>query len=467
MFYLSPLMIPVPSPLRPDPLLHINPAALFMHALKETCALHCLLALHIAGPLPVTQQTVMDITGFEDAAVRKGLQKLLVLGLAQCTGDKHHTAWRLTSGAVNLPLPLDRLLSIPASMESPIPQEEELIPITINSQYSYSSSDPGAAPLDTDDTSDTNDDDTSNDANDANDAKHSNSAKMRSPLPPPAVAQSASPAIAPAPAQPATPPAFMPFASPSAPPDAPSAATLAQSLPNIPPRIRSHPFPSVQSVDQALSPSLPTSPPHPEPPTLRAHFYAAFEAANVWLQLRRPLADALLAEDGPGWLRQSLGWICYAARRLPHVQRGAVLYISLRDRLPCDSAYLPPADMPFPAALAWALRGGEDEEPEFARDDVDPPGASPPAPEPETPEAALWRAVLDRLSLELPSGLLQARLLDARLLSLTAGACVIGAPTPQSRDWLANRLSAVLARALKDLTGRDLEVQIQTIEPIA
>src|SRR5713101_3195557 len=149
-----------------------------MHALKETCALHCLLALHIAGPLPVTQQVVIDITGFDDAAVRKGLQKLLVLGLAECTGEKYHTAWQLSSGAQNLPLPLDRLLSIPASMESPIPQEEESMPININSQYTdSSSSDPAATPPDA---SNANDDDTTDDANDdestndTNDAKYAN-----------------------------------------------------------------------------------------------------------------------------------------------------------------------------------------------------------------------------------------------------------------------------------------------------
>jgi hypothetical protein len=94
---------------------------------------------------------------------------------------------------------------------------------------------------------------------------------------------------------------------------------------------------------------------------LRSEFYVAFEAANIYLQFRRPLADTLLADDGPAWLRQTLGWICYAQRRLPHVKRGAVVYISLRDRLPCDPAYLPPPELPFDLALAWVVRGGEPE----------------------------------------------------------------------------------------------------------
>src|SRR3954454_1010359 len=81
------------------------PAILFMHAMHDTCALHCLLALHIAGPLPVTQQVIMDITSFDDAAVRKGLGKLLALGLVVCRSQQHRTAWQLSPAVRALPLP--------------------------------------------------------------------------------------------------------------------------------------------------------------------------------------------------------------------------------------------------------------------------------------------------------------------------------------------------------------------------
>ena len=207
---------------------------------------------------------------------------------------------------------------------------------------------------------------------------------------------------------------------------------------------------------------------------LRSQFYAAFEAASIYLQFRRPLADALLAaEDAPAELRQALGWLCYAERRLPHVKRGAVVYISLRDRLPCDPAYLPPAALPFEAALAWALRGGEAEpepaEPDDEADDGRQTNETPGVGFAQTPgvmgrgasaEDDLWRAVIARLARELSPTVIDAQLRPARLLAVGPDRCLIAAPTPQSRDWLRTRLAAVLARALAELTGRALSVEI-------
>jgi hypothetical protein len=204
---------------------------------------------------------------------------------------------------------------------------------------------------------------------------------------------------------------------------------------------------------------------------LRQELYAVFEAASIYLQFRRPLADALLAEDGPAWRSQALGWLCYSQRRLPHVQRGAVVYISLRDRLPCDSAYLPPPELLFEAALAWALRAGEPEppEPDDADDADDANDTDQTFRVSETlkvsgsPEDQLWRAVLDRLSRELPRGVLDSQLRPARLVSLDPQRCVILAPSPQSRDWLATRLVGVLERALREVTGQEMTVEIRCV----
>src|SRR5438874_165924 len=103
----------------------MNPSALLLLALKGTCALNCLAALHLAGPLPVTQRTVMDLTGFDDAAVSKGLATLRVLGLVTCTGDTKRTGWQLSPAARNLPLPLDPLLVSPDNVDSGALKEEE------------------------------------------------------------------------------------------------------------------------------------------------------------------------------------------------------------------------------------------------------------------------------------------------------------------------------------------------------
>src|SRR5215468_3613765 len=95
----------------------MNTPALLLRALKGTCALNCLAALHLAGPLPVTQRVVMDLTGYDDGAVRKGLSTLLTLGLVVCSGDRRRTAWQLAPTAAALPLPIGQLLASPEKGE--------------------------------------------------------------------------------------------------------------------------------------------------------------------------------------------------------------------------------------------------------------------------------------------------------------------------------------------------------------
>jgi hypothetical protein len=323
-------------------------SALLLHALKGTCALNCLAALHLAGPRPVTQRTVMDLTGFDDGAVRKGLHTLLVLGLVTCSGDQRHTGWQLAPASPGLPAALWPLLAMPQKADSEALKEEveevQEQPEQINLT---SSSDSAANP---------------------------------------------------------------------------------------------------QKADSSVSEKW-----------LRPRFYAAFETAEIYIQFRRPLVDSLVADDGAAWLRQTLGWICYAQRRLPHVKRGAVVYISLRDRLPCDPAYLPPAGLPFEAALAWAARGGEAEpEPDQAGDEAEMPAEPGPG---ESPEAALWNRTRERLSRELPASLMAAHLGGLRLAALDEQRCVLATRSAQSRDWLARRLTAVVARALTEESGQRLTVE--------
>jgi len=383
----------------------MNTSALLLHALKGTCALNCLAALHLAGPQPVTHRTVMQLTGFDDSAVRKGLNTLLVLGLVSCTGNEHRTAWQLLPEAGRLPLVLDPVLPIPQKWESEILKEEE----KEREEESESDSDFN---LDL--------------AVDFEEAVEPVSETA------PGVTEPAAPAALP-------PPANLNPAPPSLP------APPAESAP--PPR----------PVGRKLRWDTPAE------KILRGQFYDIFEAVNVYLQIRRPLTDELLDEDGPAWLRQALGWLCYAQRQLPHVKRGAVVCISLRDRLPCDPAYLPPPELVFTEALAWALRGGEAARPPDDEADGD-DSRNAPAPAPaalESPEARLWQAVVAQLALELPRAVIDAQLRPARLAALGPERCTLVVPTPQSRDWLALRLKPVLARALRELTGRVLAIDIE------
>ena len=334
----------------------MHPSTLLLHALKGTCALNCLAALHLAGPDPVTQRAVTELTGFEERAVRKGLQTLLVLGLVTCTGDQHHTAWQLAPAAAGLSGPLAALLPNPQNADSRLIKEEEEKEKEKETSILLDSSFEEVA---------------------GENAQNADAGGERA-----------------------------------------------------------------RAAQQAR----------------RQQFYAAFEAAEIYLQFRRGLADSLLRDEGAAWLRQTLGWICYAQRRLPHVKRGAVVYISLRDRLPCDPAYLPPPELAFEAALAWAARGGE-AEPEPAGDGEPEAAATRMPPRPETPAEALWHTVLERLSLELPPSVVAGHLCALRPVRLDERRCVLAAPTAQSRDWLTRRLGSVVARALGEATGRNITVE--------
>jgi hypothetical protein len=81
----------------------------------------------------------------------------------------------------------------------------------------------------------------------------------------------------------------------------------------------------------------------------------------------------------------------------------------------------------------------------------------------DSPADDLWHAVIERLARELPAAVIDSQLRPARLVSLNGDRCLIAAPTPQSRDWLASRLTLVLARALSQLTGRDIRVEIEVV----
>jgi hypothetical protein len=207
---------------------------------------------------------------------------------------------------------------------------------------------------------------------------------------------------------------------------------------------------------------------------LRQQFLTAFYRAGIYVWCRRRLADQLLAEDGPRWLRVTLGWICYAVREAGYGPKGGLIYAHLRDGLLCDPEYLPPPEMAFEAALEWALRGGLDEpEPWPASDgpagnDTDDDAASgPPGAQLDgageaggqaaAPEHALWQAALAQLKAQLPPNA-RRQLRGTRLLPSEDGAWTVWVPAAHSRDWLANRLTAATERVLRGLAGRPGQV---------
>ncbi|MCC6191213.1 MAG: hypothetical protein IT318_19500 [Anaerolineales bacterium] len=425
----------------------MNAAILFMHALKETCALHCLLALHIAGPLPVTQRTVMAITGFDDEAVRKGLNKLQALGLAVCSGQRQQTGWQLAPGARQLPLggivpakpELEPALKeegcegIEGGEGSEAIKEIEALELTQSSLVGDGEAEKQAALGGT--------------AAGAQAAVEMGLAggTGRRAGPKPAASRPARGVVNTPPSKSAAKP--RPPSGAGAKPRTPGRGAAARPAPET------------------------GTPANPADRTLRAQLLTVMARAHVWPNLRLGLADELLAEDGAGWVRQALGWVCYGVRRFPRWDLGAVVYPALRDRLPVDPDYWPPPELEFAAALAWAEAGGEPGPgyanaaqhapgPPAAEDERPEPGRAAGAAGPQTPEDGLWQQARARLLAEMPGAPLESWLSGARLEARGAGRYRLAVPTPRARDWLSNRLQARLEQALGAAAGEAVELEI-------
>jgi hypothetical protein len=80
-----------------------------------------------------------------------------------------------------------------------------------------------------------------------------------------------------------------------------------------------------------------------------------------------------------------------------------------------------------------------------------------------TPEAQLWSTVLQELSLQLPSDVYDRWVSPTQLLSTERGEYVIGLPNPQAKDWIENRLAAMLRRMLGSMVGYSVRVSFQVL----
>jgi hypothetical protein len=225
---------------------------------------------------------------------------------------------------------------------------------------------------------------------------------------------------------------------------------------------------------------------------------AVMAKAHVWPNSRAKLADELVREDGAGWVRQALGWLCYGVKRFGHWDIGAVVYPALRDRLLVEPAHLPPEGLGFAAALAWAEAGGE-AGPRYANEEESGQAAAGSGqhgretdgcagrhstgaeggrrtdegrrPEADSGsdsgsegddgqggvEARVWARAQARLQAELPGAAVGLWLRGARVSALGEGRWRLTVPTPQARDWLNNRLRERLERALGE--GARLEIR--------
>ncbi len=519
----------------------MNTTVMVMHALKETCALHCLVALHLAGPGPVTQQTVMALTGFEDSAVHRGLHKLRALGLATCTGQRHHTGWQLAPAAaelkLGLPPPLPPQAVPPARPPLPAPPDSAPAEPVPTAPAASAPGPSAAAPAQRESETPT--------PQRAIPARRESIASAVS-TPIPARQESTSPAaqqnpirresIASAVSTPI--PARQESTSPAAQqnPIRRESIASAASTP-IPARQEStspaarHPIPARrESISAASTPNPVQRESAPERESgeslilkdqklHQSQLHQIFHHAKIWPGGRAQLARALAQEGGPHWVGQALGWLCYAVQCLPAMNTGAVLFSALRDRLEIAPEFLPPPDLPFAAALAWAARGGEEalgyaNEPGEAGDsgeghkgykgyegrgdagetgdareghkgseghegnegrgdsgDSRDPGdanvaagraAGPAEGAASGPAAGVgpWAAVLARLRAESPGGQVHPWVAGAKLAAAGPGAWRLVVKDRQARDWINNRLRERLANLLGEVLGEGVGLEV-------
>ena len=80
-----------------------------------------------------------------------------------------------------------------------------------------------------------------------------------------------------------------------------------------------------------------------------------------------------------------------------------------------------------------------------------------------TPESA-WKATLGELELQMTKATFNTWLKDAHLLSCEDEVYIIGVRNDYAKDWLENRLSGLIERAVGSLAGRAVRVEFVTTE---
>lgn len=209
-------------------------------------------------------------------------------------------------------------------------------------------------------------------------------------------------------------------------------------------------------------------------PELEKRYKRLLAIGGVFPNVARPLA-ARLAADGAGFLSDLLGHLAYHYAAKISQQIGVYISDAAKHRDPAPDGYLPPADLPFDDAIAWAKNGGRTEAQVAAQREADlaaraaesePVGVSVGVPlvgtpEPSTPpktedpRATLWRAVQTRLKAEMSPGAYNTHVRDARLARADWPVFVVAVPLEPSADWLRVQLAKSIKRHLAAVVERD------------
>ena len=195
---------------------------------------------------------------------------------------------------------------------------------------------------------------------------------------------------------------------------------------------------------------------------LEQKYLQALRAGKVYRQLCAPLAKQLAAE-GPAYLSHLLGFVAYAhSPDCDQAKPGAVVYPAARARAQCEAQYLPPPNLDFELALAWALRGAREEEPtpvESLEPEASSEAGSGGLPHEPTAAERAWTAALAQLGRELSREIYTTWLLGVTVVSADEATFRLGVCHAYARAWLETRLKPTIKRALGGVVGHAIEVE--------
>lgn len=214
-----------------------------------------------------------------------------------------------------------------------------------------------------------------------------------------------------------------------------------------------------------------------DPEGTRAQFAAVLKAAGMFANVARKYLSGL--EGQPERLPHLLGHLAViksgrAKDEMGYRVGAQYLIDCIVGETPAD--ILPPIDLDFDAALRWAMNGGvtdaelaqraaaeAEAEAAYQRAVAEPESAPSPAVDEEdktSREYIVWQTVLGQLHMEMSRFTFDTWVRDTRLTQIDGDAYTITAPNGYARDWIENRLTSSVRRALSSVVGRtSLEVR--------
>jgi hypothetical protein len=88
-----------------------------------------------------------------------------------------------------------------------------------------------------------------------------------------------------------------------------------------------------------------------------------------------------------------------------------------------------------------------------------------PVSRPQPDAAALWQAALAGLEHQVSPAVFECCLRDTCAIAYQADMLIVGAPTPYAKEWLQQRLLAMIKRTLMALVDRRVDLRVVLINP--